>query len=191
MAEHSPHHDALLAEAVTVLNRYTHFSSLHRVTFSLAPDGRLAGHLERADGTPIPTSDHPLDRKLAHLKDQTVVIRPFFLPMSRTPWDETQANSFTQVDFDYAAILGYRVDEQEQVSLKALYFLPTDALLDGQQPGPDGVWKLPLATYSVHHLSLDPRKTFARFLYLAERMTEALEYQYDKMGYYYSCPPQA
>ena len=191
MAERSPHHDTLLAEAVTVLNRYTHFSALHRVTFSLTPDGRLAGHLERTDGTPIPTSDHPLDKKLVHLKDQTVVIRPFFLAMSRSPWDEKESNAFTQVDFDYAAILGYQVTGQEEVALHALYFLPTSALLYGRKPGPDGVWKLPLGTYGVHRLSLDPRKTFARSLYLSERMVDALEYQYDTVGYFYSCPPQA
>ena len=184
------HHTALLEEAVTVLNRYTPFSSQHRVTFSQGADGRLAGRLERTDGTPIPDSPLPLDRKLAQLKDQTVVIRPFYLPMSRTPWDEGEANAFTAVDFDYAAILGYGVDGEGKAFLKAVYFLPVDALLAGRKAGPDGVWKLPLATYAVHHLSLDPRKNFARFLYLAERMTEALEYQYDKMGYYYSCPPQ-
>ena len=189
MAASSPHQDALLTEAVTVLNRYTHFSALHRVTFSRTDDGRLAGHLERTDGTPIPTSDHPLDKKLAHLKDQTVVIRPFFLAMSRSPWDEKESNTVTQVDFDYAAILGYKVTGEEDVALLALYFLPTSALLYGRKPGPDGVWKLPLATYSVHHLSLDPRKTFARSLYLSERMVDALEYQYDTVGYYYSCPP--
>ena len=184
------HHTALLEEAVTVLNRYTPFSSQHRVTFSQRPDGRLAGHLERTDGTPFSDSALPLDRKLAQLKDQTAVIRPLFLAMSRTPWDESTENVVAQVDFDYAAILGYGVDQEEKAFLKALYFLPTDALLAGRKPGPDGTWKFPLATYSVHHLSLDPRKNFARFLYLVDRMTEALEYQHDKMGYYYSCPPQ-
>ena len=72
--------------------------------------------------------------------------------------------------------------------LKALYFLPTDALLLGaSSPGRTGPTTCP------GHLlrpppEPDPRKNFARFLYLAERMTEALEYQYDKMGYFYSNP---
>ena len=39
----------------------------------------------------------------------------------------------------------------------------------------------------MSQLSLDPRKDFARFLYLAERVCEGLAYQYDKMGYFYSC----
>ena len=81
------------------------------------------------------------------------------------------------------------LDGEGKAFLKAVYFLPTDALIEGQAPGEDGLWHFPLATYYVHHLSLDPRKNFARFLYLAERMTEALEYQYDKMGYFYSNPP--
>ena len=74
------------------------------MTFSQVGD-RLAAHLERVDGTPIPQSDTPLDQKLTHLKDQTVVIRPFFLPMANSPWDEEAVNTFTQVDFDYAAVL--------------------------------------------------------------------------------------
>ena len=78
------HRDTLLEEAVQVLNRYTHFSSTHRVTFARAGD-RLTAHLERADGTPIPQSDTPLDRKLAHLKDQTVVIRPILPPHGQQP----------------------------------------------------------------------------------------------------------
>ncbi|MFQ7138784.1 hypothetical protein [Evtepia sp.] len=184
---HDTHREDLLQEGLTVLARYTHFSSTHRVTFSQVGD-RLAAHLERVDGTPIPQSDTPLDQKLTHLKDQTVVIRPFFLPMANSPWDEEAVNTFTQVDFDYAAVLGYGVSPEGKAYLKALYFLPTDALLERQQPGEDGAYHLPLATYYVHHLSLDPRKNFARFLYLAERMTEALEYQYDKMGYFYSNP---
>lgn len=182
------HRDTLLEEAVQVLNRYTHFSSTHRVTFARAGD-RLTAHLERVDGTPIPQSDTPLDQKLAHLKDQTVVIRPFFLPMANSPWDEEAANAVPALDFDYAAVLGYGLDGEGKAFLKAVYFLPTDALIEGQAPGEDGLWHFPLATYYVHHLSLDPRKNFARFLYLAERMTEALEYQYDKMGYFYSNPP--
>ena len=125
---------------------------------------------------------------MTHLKDQTLVIRPFFLPMAKSPWEESDANDFTQVNFDYAAILGYGVTPEGTSFMKALYFLPTDALLAGQKPRPDGTWHLPLATYYVHQISLDPRKKFARFLYLVERITEALEYQYDKTGGFFSNP---
>lgn len=186
----TPHRAALTAAAVDILNRYTPFSSDHRVTFSLTSEGgRIAGHLARTDGTPFAQSAAALDGKLAHLRDQTALIRPFFVPMAKSPWSEDEANDFSQVDFDYAAILGYGVDPQGEAFLKALYFLPTDALLAGRTPRSDGLFHLPLATYYVHQLSLDPRKKFARFLYLVDRMTEALEYQYDKVGYYFSCPP--
>ena len=109
--------------------------------------------------------------------------------MANSPWEEEATNAVPALDFDYAAVLGYGLDGEGKAFLKAVYFLPTDALIEGQAPGEDGLWHFPLATYYVHHLSLDPRKNFARFLYLAERMTEALEYQYDKMGYFYSNPP--
>ena len=92
------------------------------------------------------------------------------------------------MDFDYAAVLGYGVNPEGKAYLKALYFLPTDALLEGARSPGGRHLASALATYYVHHLSLDPRKNFARFLYLAERMTEALEYQYDKMGYFFSGP---
>ena len=59
---HDTHREDLLQEGLTVLGRYTHFSSTHRVTFSQVGD-RLAAHLERVDGTPIPQSDTPLDPK--------------------------------------------------------------------------------------------------------------------------------
>ena len=144
--------------------------------------------LEWTDGQPLAQSANPIDQKLAHLKDQTLVIRPFFLPMAKSPWEESDANDFIQVNFDYAAILGYGVTPEGTSFMKALYFLPTDALLVGQKPRPDGTWHLPLATYYVHQISLDPRKKFARFLYLVERITEALEYQYDKTGGFFSNP---
>ena len=78
-------------------------------------------------------------------------------------------------------------DPAEQTSpwLKDVY---KRQLLAGQKPRPDGTWHLPLATYYVHQISLDPRKKFARFLYLVERITEALEYQYDKTGGFFSNP---
>ena len=92
--------------------------------------------------------------------------------MCATPWAEADANEFTDVDFDYAAILGYGIDQDGKPFLKALYFVPTDALLERQSPDENGVWKLPLATYYVHQLSLEPRNKFARFLYLIERICE-------------------
>lgn len=61
----------------------------------------------------------------------------------RHPWAETDANEFTDVDFDYAAILGYGIDQDGKPFLKALYFVPTDALLERQSPDENGVWKLP------------------------------------------------
>jgi hypothetical protein len=45
-----------------------------------------------------------------------------------------------------------------------------------------------LGSYRMHQLSLDPRQKFARSLYLALRMSEALEYEYDKYGFYFSNP---
>ena len=41
---HDTHREDLLQEGLTVLGRYTHFSSTHRVTFSQVGD-RLAAHL--------------------------------------------------------------------------------------------------------------------------------------------------
>ena len=76
----------------------------------------------------------------------------------------------------------------ENLLYEGLYFLPTDASWPVRSPAPDGTWHLPLATYYVHQISLDPRKKFARFLYLVERITEALEYQYDKTGGFFSNP---
>ena len=193
-AKNNAPRQALAEQAEEVLNRYTGFSSKYQVSFSLAQpteEGlpRITGRLERSDGAPIAGSDDPMDQKFAHLKDQTIAIRPFYYPMMKAEFDETEANEFTAVDFDYAAIIGYRKDEEGNYYIKSLYFPPTDALLDRQQPGEDGVWrKLPLATFNSHQLSLDPRQKFARFLYLAERMSEALEYQYDKCGFFFSNP---
>ena len=171
------HRAGLVREAAEILHRYNPYAAERRVTFQTAENGWLTARLERTDGQPLAQSANPIDQKLAHLKDQTLVIRPFFLPMAKSPWEESDANDFTQVNFDYAAILGYGVSPEGTSFMKALYFLPTDALLAGQKPRPDGTWHLPLATYYVHQISLDPRKKFARFLYLVERITEALEYQ--------------
>ena len=165
------HRAGLVREAAEILNRYTPYAAERRVTFQTAENGWLTARLERTDGQPLAQSANPIDQKLAHLKDQTLVIRPFFLPMAKSPWEESDANDFIQVNFDYAAILGYGVTPEGTSFMKALYFLPTDALLAGQKPRPDGTWHLPLATYYVHQISLDPRKKFARFLYLVERIT--------------------
>ncbi|MFR4757773.1 MAG: hypothetical protein ACLT9P_06450 [Evtepia gabavorous] len=93
------------------------------------------------------------------------------------------------MNFGFAAILGYGVTPEGTSFMKALYFLPTDALLAGQKPRPGpapGICRT--ACHYVHQISLDPRKKFARFLYLVERITEALEYQYDKTGGFFSNP---
>ena len=153
------HRAGLVREAAEILNRYTPYAAERRVTFQTAENGWLTARLERTDGQPLAQSANPIDQKLAHLKDQTLVIRPFFLPMAKSPWEESDANDFTQVNFDYAAILGYGVTPEGTSFMKALYFLPTDALLAGQKPRPDGTWHLPLATYYVHQISLDPRKS--------------------------------
>ncbi len=129
----------------------------------------------------------PLDQKLAHLKDQTAIVRPFYLPKMRNDWDESDVNCFKDVDFDYAAILGYGPGEDGGLKLTSLYFLPTDTLLDGRAPDEDGVWRdLRLASHFVSQMSLNPRQKYAKFLYLAERMSEGLEYQFDKYGYFFS-----
>ena len=66
-------------------------------------------------------------------------------------------------------------------------FAPTDTLLDGRAPDEDGVWRdLRLGSHFVSQMSLDPHQKYARFLYLAERMSEGLEYQFDKYGYFFS-----
>ena len=188
----NPHRAALTEQAAAALDLYKDFPSNYRVSFSVAepgPDGfpRIAAKLERPDGTPFAESGDPLDRKLAHLKDQTVIVRPFYLPKMRNQWDESDANSFKDIDFDYVAILGYGPGEDGGVKLVSLDFLPTDTLLDGRVPDEDGVWRdLRLATHFVSQLSLNPHQKYARFLYLAERMSEGLEYQFDTYGYFFS-----
>lgn len=187
----NPHRAALAEEAVTVLNRYRDFSSTYALSAALASpvDGqpRIAVTLTRPDGVPFAQSPAAADQKLAHLREQTVVVRPFYLPQMKNLWDESDANVFQTVDFDYAAILGYDQGEDGKLFLKNFYFPPADAFLSGQTPKEDG-YHIHLANFNSHRLSIDPRKTFARFLYLAERMGEALEYQYDKLGFFYSNP---
>ena len=188
----NPHRADLAAQAAAVLDLYRDFPSNYRVSFSVAENGadgfpRIAARLERPDGAPFAGSDDPLDRKLAHLKDQTAIVRPFYLPKMRNDWDESDVNCFKDVDFDYAAILGYGPGEGEEIKLVSLYFLPTDTLLDGRAPDEDGVWRdLRLGSHFVSQMSLNPRQKYAQFLYLAERMSEGLEYQFDKYGYFFS-----
>ena len=188
----NPHRADLAAQAAAVLDLYRDFPSNYRVSFSVAENGadgfpRIAARLERPDGAPFAGSDDPLDRKLAHLKDQTAIVRPFYLPKMRNDWDESDVNCFKDVDFDYAAILGYGPGEDGGLKLTSLYFLPTDTLLDGRAPDEDGVWRdLRLASHFVSQMSLNPRQKYAKFLYLAERISEGLEYQFDKYGYFFS-----
>ncbi len=188
----NPHRADLAAQAAAVLDLYRDFPSNYRVSFSVAENGadgfpRIAARLERPDGAPFAGSDDPLDQKLAHLKDQTAIVRPFYLPKMRNDWDESDVNCFKDVDFDYAAILGYGPGEDGGLKLTSLYFLPTDTLLDGRAPDEDGVWRdLRLASHFVSQMSLNPRQKYAKFLYLAERMSEGLEYQFDKYGYFFS-----
>ena len=188
----NPHRADLAAQAAAVLDLYRDFPSNYRVSFSVAENGadgfpRIAAKLERPDGAPFAGSDDPLDQKLAHLKDQTAIVRPFYLPKMRNDWDESDVNCFKDVDFDYVAILGYGPGEGEEIKLVSLYFLPTDTLLDGRAPDEDGVWRdLRLASHFVSQMSLNPRQKYAKFLYLAERMSEGLEYQFDKYGYFFS-----
>ena len=188
----NPHRADLAAQAAAVLDLYRDFPSNYRVSFSVAENGadgfpRIAARLERPDGAPFAGSDDPLDQKLAHLKDQTAIVRPFYLPKMRNDWDESDVNCFKDVDFDYVAILGYGPGEGEEIKLVSLYFLPTDTLLDGRAPDEDGVWRdLRLGSHFVSQMSLNPRQKYAKFLYLAERMSEGLEYQFDKYGYFFS-----
>lgn len=190
----NPHRESLVEQAAAALNLYHEFSSNYQVSFSVGRPGDdglpwIAARMERPDGAPLAGSADPLDRKLAHLKDQTVVIRPFYLPRMRNDWDESDANFFRDVDFDYAAILGYGPGEDGGLKLVSLYFLPTDTLLDGRAPDEDGVWRdLRLGFHFVSQMSLNPRQKYAKFLYLAERMSEGLEYQFDKYGYFFSNP---
>ena len=188
----NPYRSVLTEQAVEILNRYHEFASNYQVTFSLGepePSGlpRIAARLERPDGVPFSQGETPLDGKLAHLKDQTVVVRPFYMPMMAHEWEESDANDFADVDFDFAVILGYGKNHTGGLEIRKLFFLPTDGLLYQQKPQEDGVWrKVPLGIHNASRLSLEPRKKFARFLYLAERMAEGLEYQYDSYGFFYS-----
>lgn len=188
------HWDTLAAEALASLRLYEHFKSQYEVRFSLAaPDEkglpRLAARFLRVDGVPFRESELAREKKYAALPEgQTVILRPFYLPMCKAEWDESEANQFTQPDFDYALVLGYGRKDGEEF-LKSLYMMPADALLCNAAPDGDGVYrKLHLASFFMYQMSLDPRVKFSRHLYLGERFCEALEYQYDKYGRYFSRP---
>ena len=188
------HWEALTAQALKALKCYEHFKSQYEVRFfQAAPDAkgrpRIAAQFLRTDGVPFCESDVPREKKYAALPEgQTVILRPFYMPMCHSPWDESEANQFTEPDFDYVLVLGYgRKDEED--FLKSLYMLPADALLSNIKPDEDGVYRrLRLASFFVYQMSLDPRVRFSRHLYLGERFCEALEYQYDKYGQYFSRP---
>ena len=194
MDQNNNHRLALAARAAESINPYTQFHSDYQVSFTLTEPGetgvpRILARFQRFDGTPFDQSPVPMDRKYTHLKDQTAVVRLFFFPMMKAEFDEAPVNQFDTVDFDYAAIIGYSKDGSGNYVMKALYFPPTDALIAGHKPDEDGVWRsIRVPTYYMHKLSLDPRHTFARHLYLADRVSEGLEYQYDKYGFFFSNP---
>ena len=188
------HRVDLAEKATAILNLYTPFKTDYQVSFAMAEADekglpRIAAKLVRTDGVPFAESTAPMDKKLRHMKDQTAIIRPFYLPAMKAEFDETEANEFDCLDFDYAAIIVYNKDAQGEYAVKGLYFLPTDAFIHAKKPDADGVWrKMALGSYRMHQLSLDPRQKFARSLYLALRMSEALEYEYDKYSFYFSNP---
>ena len=188
------HRVDLAEKATAILNLYTPFKTDYQVSFTMAEADekglpRIAAKLVRSDGVPFDQSSAVMDKKLRHMKDQTAIIRPFYLPAMKAEFDETEANEFDCLDFDYAAIIVYNKDAEGNYAVKGLYFLPTDAFIHAKKPDADGVWrKMALGSYRMHQLSLDPRQKFARSLYLALRMSEALEYEYDKYGFYFSNP---
>ena len=188
------HRVELAEKATAILNLYTPFKTDYQVSFSMAEADekglpRIAAKLVRTDGIPFAESAAPMDKKLRHMKDQTAIIRPFYLPAMKAEFNEDEANEFDCLDFDYAAIIVYNKDAQGEYAVKGVYFLPTDAFIHAKKPDADGVWrKMGLGSYRMHQISLDPRQKFARSLYMALRMSEALEYEYDKYGFYFSNP---
>ncbi len=184
------HRTALLRDTVEILNKYTEFSTEYQVSFSLAEPGadgvpRIAARFEPADGkTPAAASA----RAISALNNQTALIRPFFVPMVRAEWDNRDVNEIQTVDFDFAAIIGY--GKESDYFVKTLCLPSASALLSEQRESKDGNLKFPLATYTPYQLSLEPREKFAKFLYLSERMCEALVYQQEKIGQLYSVEPR-
>ena len=188
------HWQGLTEKTVAVLRQYEHFKSQYAVSFSMAtPDEkglpRIQARFSRSDGVPFSESGEPRDKKYAALPNgDTVILRPFYMPMCKSPWEEGEANQFITPDFDYALVLGYGIQDGEDY-LKALYMLPADAMLCNVKPDEDGVYrKLRLPSFFVYQMSLDPRTKFSRHLYLGERFCEALEYQMDKYGRFFSRP---
>lgn len=188
------HRMELAEKATAILNLYTPFKTDYQVSFAMAEADekglpRINAKLVRTDGVPFAESNTSMDKKLRHMKDQTAVIRPFYLPAMKAEFDETEANEFDTLDFDYAAIIVYNKDAEGNYAVKGLYFLPTDAFIHAKKPDADGVWrKMGLGSYRMHQISLDPRQKFARSLYMALRMSEALEYEYEKYGFFFSNP---
>lgn len=186
------HRTALLQETVEILNKYTEFSAEYRVSFSLTEPGtdgvpRIAARFERADGQSGAASGTASAQAFLKLPHQTALIRPFFMPMLQAEWDNSDVNEIKTVDFDFAVIIGY--GKENDYFVKALYLPSAAALLSEQREKPDGSMKFPLATYTAYQLSLEPREKFAKFLYLSERMCEALVHQYEKDGQFYSVKP--
>ncbi len=64
-----------------------------------------------------------------------MVIRPFFLPMANSPWDEEAVNTFTQVDFDYAAVLGYGVSPEGRPTSRPSTSCPPTRRWSASSPG--------------------------------------------------------
>lgn len=182
-----PLRTALLTQAAEVLNRYQKFADEYRVSFSQQKDtGYLLAKLERGDRVPFAPGDAPrtTENKLARLRDQTAVIRPFFSGVE-TPAEDKLVRT---VDFDYALVIVPALGGTP--GLKALYFLPTDALLEHRTPDEEGNYAIDrLAGYFVYQLGLDPQHKASRILYLANRMSEELECRFDQGGYFYSNPP--
>ena len=188
------HRERLVEQAIEALKQYEHFTSDYEVRFSSAePDKkglpRIKAVFRRTDGVPFSESQNPRDRNYAALPGgDTVILRPFYMAMCASPWDESEANQFTEPDFDYAVVLGYGKKDDEEF-LKALYMMPADALLSNITADSDGVYrKLRLASFFVYQMSLNPRTKFSRHLYLGERFSEALEYQLERYGRYFSKP---
>ena len=96
-----------------------------RVTFQTAENGWLTARLERTDGQPLAQSANPIDQKAGPSEGPDPGDPSLLSPHGqKVPWEESDANDFTQVNFDYAAILGYGVTPEGTSFMKALYFLP-------------------------------------------------------------------
>lgn len=176
-------HIDLVTRATECLNLYSSFKDGYKVSFTADFTGaypRILAKLEPTDRTPAPGP------WLEALPERTVVIRPFYMPMGKIEHPERDANTFAEADFDHALAIGY--DTGDGLPLKALFFMPTDALLDGRKPDKeDGLWHVYwLGSLRVNQISLDPRRKFSRILYMADRMADELAYRYQRAGSLYS-----